>query len=805
MTEIKVMLVEDDNILANTVRTRLARMGYAAAPLVTRGEDVVDAALKEKPHVILMDIRLPGKMDGIAAAEQICSVMSVPIVYLTGYIDDELVQAAKITEPYGYIVKPFEDHELRIAIELALHRFEADNRRRNAEKALTESEELYRTAFDYAPVGFCHAELADGALVKVNRALCDFLGYDADELTRMTFREITHPDFIAADWENTRKLVSGEISVYAMEKKYIRKDGGAVWGALTVSLAKDADGRPRYMIGIVEDIEKRKQSQEMLFNIAKGVSASIGERFFISLAEHLGRFLNADCVLIGELTSPNRINTIAFYLDGEIQDNLEYDLTGTPCDVVIRKSHCYYERNLARFFPDDRFLIELGMDSYIGGTLTDSSDRTLGVLAIMNRTPISTPDIYESALKIFGTRASAELERKFAEDALLQAKEAAEAGNRAKSEFLANMSHEIRTPLNGVLGMLQLLQETPLDETQKEFAQIALSSGRSLMTIINDILDFSKIEAGKIEIRETPFELADLLDSVTAMFADQAADKGVQISYITENDVPPHLKGDSGRIRQILYNLVGNAVKFTPRGTVSIAVSLNAPETEGRLTLRFAVKDTGVGIPDHKQKIIFDSFTQLDGSYKREFQGAGLGLSIVKRLVELMDGDIAVESAPERGTEFYFTLRLKPAVAQAPASDEVVAMTEKRNTKLNLNILLAEDNPVNQFVAKKALERLGHRVTVAENGETALEQLRAASFDMVFMDVQMPVMDGVKATRLIRSDASGDFNPNIPVIAMTAHAMKGDRKQFLEAGMDDYLPKPMDIGKLEAIIQRTMK
>jgi len=641
--------------------------------------------------------------------------------------------------------------------------------RKALESALEASEEQFRNAFDYAGIGMALVGL-DGRWLKINRVVHTMLGYTEAELLALDFQNVTHPEDLDSDLANVHELLAGTRRHYQMEKRYIHKNGQTIHARLTVSLLRDADGEPSHFISQIEDITQSKlmeqalkQSEERTRLFAEHAPASVAMfdramRYLVHSAKWLKDYNLQGREIIG------RSHYEVFPEIGEDWKAIHRRCLAGATE--INEAAPFDRADGTRQWLSWRVQPWLNGRGEIGGIVMFTEDIT---------------------------------SRKQLEESLAMARDQALTASKLKSEFLANVSHEIRTPMNGVLGMADLLMDTNLTEDQRQMGRVIQSSAQNLLTIIDDLLDFSKVEAGKFRLTADEFNLTEQVDQAMALLVPRAVAGNISLQSDLPSDLPSRLIGDPGRIQQVLVNLLGNAVKFTERGTVSVAVRPQTAGQPGRYAFRVEVRDTGIGITEEQQTRLFQPFMQADGSTTRRFGGTGLGLAISRQLIELMGGRIGCESQPGRGSTFWFELELAIPVSSKPAS---LASSEKDEPPSSGRILVAEDQHANRLVMQLMLTKLGLAHAVVEDGQAVIEELGKGRYSAVLMDCQMPRIDGYEATRLIRAGAAGPENQAIPIVALTANAMTSDREKCFEAGMDEYLSKPIRTEGLVAILAK---
>ncbi|MBS4016874.1 MAG: response regulator [Dechloromonas sp.] len=651
---------------------------------------------------------------------------------------------------------------------------------------------------------------AERRILAVNPHLEKVSGFNARELIGQTpriFSSGRHDDgFYRQMWETI-----DEHDIWRGEIINQRKDGRLIEEWLTISVVRDSHGQLVNYLGVFEDItEQRLQALRLKRQLAalqalneiatiKGLDPREILRQGLRLAsEHL----HLEYGIISHIDPAANSYRIEVQVcpDGLLADNQEFPLGDTFCAEIIRQDKLFQLVNAAESeycnhpsFREFKLASFLGTPIRVDGALYG----TINFSSRQHRDHDFDPSDLEF-IQLLARWAGAVIERMRAHEQLDKARAAAEAASVAKGNFLANMSHEIRTPMNGVIGMADLLLATPLNAEQRDYAETIRHSADGLLGLINDVLDFSKVEAGKLEVENIPFAPAEILHDTLALLGHSAGTKEIALNGTIDPAVPARLIGDPGRLRQILINLVGNAVKFTSVGSVCVHFT-GWPDGDDNLRLQISVSDTGIGMAPTVIAGLFSPFFQGDASTTRQFGGTGLGLSICKRLIELMGGSIAVESTPGAGSifrvELPFAIDRSSALAR-PASEPGTQLRD------GLRVLLVEDNLINQKVAGALLGKLACQHVAVNNGEEALARLREETFDVVLMDCQMPVMDGFEATRRLRAGEAGSSSQTTPIVAMTANAMQGDREACLAAGMDDYLAKPVSNAALKQVLIR---
>ncbi|MEA3207372.1 MAG: hypothetical protein QOE70_429 [Chthoniobacter sp.] len=659
--------------------------------------------------------------------------------------------------------------------------------RKRAEEALRTSVAEFRTLSEAMPQ-MVWITRPDGWNVYFSKQWMDYTGLTLEESLGHGWNQPFHPDDQQRAWVAWQHATA-TTGTYSIECRLRRADGVYRWWLIRGVPQQDAAGQILKWFGTCTDIHDLKQAELEISRTNQELRES--QRFAESLAENSTSIIYLYEPDTGRSVYSNR--NVAEFLGYSQAQILEFGENILPAIMHLEDLPRIAQHH-ARFaeVADNRVIdLEFRLKHASGDWHWIWARET-----VFKRRPNG------AAWQIMGT-AQDITERRRTEEELHAAKEAAEAANRAKSEFLANMSHEIRTPMNGIIGMTDLVLDSELDRRQREYLGMAKSSAHALLGLINQILDFSKIEAGKLELEKIDFSLRETIEHLLKPLVLRGRQQGLELRTEIADDVAEHLVGDPLRLRQILVNLTDNALKFTPRGSIVVRVAAEG-QREGERGLRFSIADTGIGIPPEKQGLIFEAFAQVDGSTTRNYGGTGLGLAIASQLVRQMRGKLWIESTLGAGTTFHFTAWFGVAAASSSALRSAEAggvRTRDAHEGKGLRILLAEDNVINRAVAVGILQKRGHSLVHATNGREAVEAAAREAFDMIFMDVQMPEMDGFAATRLIRDSEQGTGR-HTPIAAMTAHALAGDRERCLAAGMDDYISKPLQKAGLLALLAR---
>ncbi|MGG6239437.1 response regulator [Nodosilinea sp. AN01ver1] len=690
--------------------------------------------------------------------------------------------------------------------------------RKRAEAALRQSEEKFRQLAEYIDSVFWIYDLQPQRFSYVSPAYESIWGRQRSDLYAhpSAWLVAVHPD----DRDRVvRRLPQSQTPAalayfsYDEEFRIVRPQGESAWVRARAFPIRNDQGEVYRLVGVAEDLTQLKRQEESLRLIVEGTAAKTGRDFFESLVRYLADILQVRNAIVTQRlpSEPARVSTLALWRDGRLGDRVEYDLAGTPCERVVVGGVVYVPHRVQALYPDDPKLAALQATSYLGIPLVDAIGEVIGHLAVIDDKPMVEDHTRELILRIFAARAAAELERQQAEDALRQARETADAANRAKSTFLANMSHELRTPLNTIIGFAQLIaRDCQLEAQAQDYLTIISRSGEHLLALINDVLEMSKIEAGRISLHVTTFDLSYLLTSLKAMLTLQAEAKGLSLSFDCDPAIPAYIATDEGKLRQVLINLLGNAIKFTQAGQVSLRVkSLQPvpadlvaayPETSG--ALEFAVVDTGPGIAPEDISRLFEPFTQSAAGLQwsttgSSHQGSGLGLPISQQFVQLMGGELILKTQLKQGSTFTFVLPVRrverSAIFPTPDAAPILGLAEGQPP---WRLLVVEDHPANRYLLVRLLTSAGFEVQSAADGHAAVDQAQAWLPHLIWMDIRMPGLDGYAATSQIKALT---LDPPPVIIALTASPFEEERAKILAAGCDDFVRKPF---QMQGLLQK---
>lgn len=789
----------------------------------------------EMAEARLQDKRAEGEVRNTnASLEKMIAERTYQLEEINATLEEEIAERVKIEEK---IRKLNEELEQKVAERTSqLQEMNASLEVEISERMEVEVALRREVAFSNALLENVHGGIvacdAEGKFVLFNRTVREWYGIDAvpeNQASTEHFKDLYCPDGVTAlptDATPLIRALNGErldnvgVVIRAKDQpiRHILVNGGPFF---------DREGKKLGAVVALRDITTRKQNEKLVLESNKKLT------ILYELYSKATQKMDLDLFIqetISTLQQKLDADGVTFFLvDG--QDLLFHSSVGLSADLV----QTIATREIVdstfgltlltgkpHFFKIKDFLSNTTRDVALQEGFSDvafyplmASNKAIGVIGIGNKSDRVIDEASQEVLlavsnllatllrnvQLFVSLEKELIERKRTEEDLKKAKEVAERANIAKSQFLANMSHEIRTPMNGIIGMTDLALLTDMDEEQKEYLSIVKTSTKVLLRVVNDILDYSKIEAGKLNLENYPFKLSEIVSDVIVLFDIHAKQKGLCINTMMDR-VPTFLIGDAVRLRQVLSNLIGNAVKFTDRGSITLQVHC-AELRENDITLKFVVVDTGIGIARENLHKLFKCFSQVDESNTRQFGGTGLGLAISKNLVEKMGGELWVESQEGVGSEFSFTVVLEHECKSVgnDQEEELEDELEDLKTKENKRILLAEDDEVSRALANIYLQKKGYEVIMAQNGIEAVLLFEKGDYDLVLMDINMPYMNGYEATAVIR-EKEEMVNMHIPIIAMTAYALSGDREKCIAAGMDDYITKPIDINKLSSMVDR---
>ncbi|WP_320008655.1 response regulator [Maridesulfovibrio sp.] len=730
--------------------------------------------------VVISDVQMPSK-NGIELCRSIKEkpeYKDISVLLITAHQSTSSMRVRGLKAgALDFISRPIDTDELIAKVNVALNVHNKEQGLRHERDELSTKVEVtgqkliavdrqYKTIFESANDAILIFD-TDGDILEANPEAHRILGYNPKSLVGRSLKDILNE-------HDTMKILSsivhtGEVNI---SSEFLTVDKAHILIEIHCSLVDLSENK--VILAIARDITKQKQAEQVIKESEKHF------RLLYTDAPIAYQSLNA----FGEFLDVNRRFT-------EVTGYTVKDILGKPFASILHPDcRNYFTNQFSRINAIGELKgIELRM-------LKKSSEE---ILVSFNSRMASSAGSFQQVHCVFHDITK----ERDTENAMIKAKEAAEMANRSKSEFLANMSHEIRTPLNGIMGMMQLLQSSDLEDEQIKYVRMAIQSSRRLTSLLSDILDLSRVEAGKLNIGYNKLDLVDVLYQLREMYSPVASQSGVDLILNINPNVPRYVMGDAVRLQQVFTNMLENSLKFTEQGNITIDAYKLPVSKKGTVKILFSISDTGIGIPEGKIKELFVPFSQVCEGYTRMHQGAGLGLSICKRLIRLMGGVISLESVENKGTTIYFTVLF--GVTDQKCTTGLVKTYSSDIQQYPLRILLVEDEYISRLAAQRQMENFGCYVVPVENGLQALEKLKSDRFDALFMDVQMPVMDGIEATKRIRQGQVGDENKDVHIVAMTAYAMQGDKDIFYNVGMDDYLPKPVEIKELQTVLNRVRK
>ena len=879
---LNVLVIEDSEDDAFLVIRELRNNEFNIAWQRVETADALRRALETSAwDIILSDYTLP-KLNAPAALEIVKrSQLDIPFIVIAGSIGERLAVDMMKAGAHAYVMKNCLTR-LPEAIRRELREADVRKIRKQAEASLQISQQRYATLASTVPVGIFRHD-STGDCVYVNDQACKISGLSRQATLSGRWSEALHPDdraLVEAAWEDA---VQNHRS-YQFEYRFQHADRTVRWAYTQAVPERDIHGRVVGYVGTITDISDRKQTELALQSLVQGTAATTGQDFFPALVKHITKALGIASAFVAENVG-DEINILAFWSHDSLQPTLTYPLNNTPCEVILRDSHYYCSQSIQEEFPDHRFLETWQAESFLGIALKDTRGNIIGALCVFDQGQIVNSERAENLLQIFAARAAAELERQKAQTALtnlnkeLEAKvvertaklqaqqqeltrknldlqvanQQAKAANKVKSRFLAHMSHELRSPLNAILGFAQLIECSPsLPEKQQNYATLIYKSGQHLLNMINDVLDMSKLEAGQSILNPSDFSLLALFSELYELFQIRVAEKNLEFVFERASDLPNNIRTDAGKLRQVLINLLDNAIKFTDKGKITLRARVIQTKTDNNVdqplatsedkmvSLHFEVEDTGSGIAPHELEQAFAPFVQTKTG-QDSHQGSGLGLSISQQFVKLMGGDISLNSQVvnnsvneqphnhlnhPHGTLVSFHIQAiqsaaAPSIPATPKQQSLALAPEQTHYRL----LIVDDDLSNRQLLLRLLQPLGFNLKEAINGQEAIDIWHSWQPDLIWMDLNMPLMDGYQATQRIRENTYNNYRSDVSqtisvqsvespdrlhknkqpsIIAVSANNSPDNQLKAQEAGCDGFIAKPFKKADIFSILHQQL-